>query len=255
MGWLNSSIARWQTSWWPLWRNTSLSGKGTYRRYVLHTIPVCMHQQDRPFFLMFGRWAQLPLDLVFQYRCDSADDNSGVCCWLEMKLKSSLQEGVTDHWCQTVSAEATLQQMSAWGHTTVLSRRNAKKFHHPYTWTGPYRVIKRLSDSTYRIQLLGTSQTTSGSFQSVETLWWCRREQSTSRWHQYLWEPVPKSPVTGSGLDVVEPEDNPAWSKPHQTSPPVPPLPQSHLHQRWYPARNRQPPDRFSDPVSIWECQ
>ena len=41
---LNGSIARWQICWRPLRRSTPLSGKGTCTRYVLHTIPVCMHQ-------------------------------------------------------------------------------------------------------------------------------------------------------------------------------------------------------------------
>ena len=38
-----TSCATWKTP-------ATLSGKGTRRRYVLHTIPVCMHQQDRNFF-------------------------------------------------------------------------------------------------------------------------------------------------------------------------------------------------------------
>ena len=39
-----------------------------------------------------------------------------------------------------------------WLHTTVLARGNTKKLHHP--WKGPYLVLKRLTDSTYKIQLL-----------------------------------------------------------------------------------------------------
>ena len=39
-----------------------------------------------------------------------------------------------------------------WLHTTVLARGNTKKLHHP--WKGPYHVLKRLTDSTYRIQSL-----------------------------------------------------------------------------------------------------
>ena len=41
-----------------------------------------------------------------------------------------------------------------WMHTTVLACGNTKKLHHP--WTGSYCVVKRISDSTYRIQLLSS---------------------------------------------------------------------------------------------------
>ena len=36
--------------------------------------------------------------------------------------------------------------------TTVLARGNTKKLHYP--WEGPYRVLKRPTDSTYKIQSL-----------------------------------------------------------------------------------------------------
>ena len=37
-----------------------------------------------------------------------------------------------------------------WLHSPVITPGKSKKFHHP--WTGPYIVIKKLSDTTYRIQ-------------------------------------------------------------------------------------------------------
>ena len=41
--------------------------------------------------------------------------------------------------------------LPSWLHTTVLARNNTKKLHHP--WTGPHHKVKRLTDSTYWIQL------------------------------------------------------------------------------------------------------
>jgi len=42
-----------------------------------------------------------------------------------------------------------------WLHSTVIPR-GGLKLHHP--WTGPWRVLKRISDATYRIQHLDTKQ-------------------------------------------------------------------------------------------------
>ena len=107
-----------------------------------------------------------------------------------------------------------------WLHTTVLSGGTTKKLHHP--WTGPYRIIRRLSDSTYWIQLLWAPHK-----RLVVHFNWLKPygdaiegslpEEDTS----VSGEPVPEPPVTGTRLDVVEPEDIPAQSEPYQPLPPV----------------------------------
>lgn len=102
-----------------------------------------------------------------------------------------------------------------WLHTTVLSRENMKKLHHP--WTGPYHVIKRLSDSTYRIQLLREphkrlvvhSNQLKPLCDALEDSSPPAADTSASS------EPPPEPPVIGRRLNVVEPEDIPAQSEPH----------------------------------------
>ena len=37
-----------------------------------------------------------------------------------------------------------------WLHLPVIPQGHSKKLHHP--WTGPYRIIKRLSESDYKIK-------------------------------------------------------------------------------------------------------
>ena len=39
-----------------------------------------------------------------------------------------------------------------WLHSPVPKRDSCHKLHHP--WTGPFKVLKQLSDTTYRIQNL-----------------------------------------------------------------------------------------------------
>ena len=52
-----------------------------------------------------------------------------------------------------------------WLHSPVVPHGSSHKLHHP--WTGPYKIVKKLSDITYRIQ----SFTSPGRpFQVVEAL-------------------------------------------------------------------------------------
>ena len=39
-----------------------------------------------------------------------------------------------------------------WLHSPVSKQDSCRKLHHP--WTGPFKVLQRLSDTTYRIQKL-----------------------------------------------------------------------------------------------------
>ena len=128
-----------------------------------------------------------------------------------------------------------------WLHTTALSRGNTKKLHHP--WTGPYRVINRLSYSTYRIQLLQTPhKQLVVHFNRLKPCGDALDGSLPTENTSVSGVPALELPVTGTRLDVVEPEDIPAWSKPHQLSPNFPPLPQNqHQHHRLYPAHNRHP--------------
>ena len=108
-----------------------------------------------------------------------------------------------------------------WLHTTVLSRENTKKLHHP--WTGPYCVIKRLSDSTYRIQLLwAPHKLLVVHFNRLKPCGDAPEGSPAADDTSVSGEPVPEPPVTRSRLGVVEPEDIPVRSEPHHPSPPFP---------------------------------
>ena len=118
-----------------------------------------------------------------------------------------------------------------------------------------YRVIKRLPDSTYRIQLLrAPHKRLVVHFNWLKPCGDAIEGSPPAEYTSVSGEPVPEPPVTGTRLDVVEPEDIPAPSEPHQPSPPVPLLPQGqhqHQHHRRCPCRNCQPPKRFGDLVLI----
>ena len=189
---------------------------------------------------MFGRRAQLPLDLVFKTDVSPAMTTPEYA----VELKRSL-EAAYEKVRQTTGTKQKVQRRlynrrvhgdmhqvgdHVWLHTTVLSRANTKKLHHP--WTGPYRVIKRLPDSTFWIQLLrAPHKRLVVHFNWLKPCGDALEVSLPAEDTSVSGEPVPEPPVTGTRLDVVEPEDIPAPSELHQPSPPVPFLPQGqHQH-------------------------
>ena len=111
---------------------------------------------------MFGQQAQLPLDLVFKTDVSPRMTAPEYAVELKRNLEAAYEKVR-----QTTGVKQEMQRQlynrrmhgdmhrigdHVWLHTTVLSRGNTKKLHNQ--WSGPYRVIKRLSDSTYGIQLL-----------------------------------------------------------------------------------------------------
>ena len=141
-------------------------------------------------------------------------------------------------------------------HTTVLARNNTKKLHHP--WTGPYRVVKCLTDSTYQIQLLSNPR--KRFVVHFERMKPCSIEAQNAAAEDApdstnqppvdssSGQNIPRSLPIGAGLEVVEPADVPHAEQqhqpPHQLPVPTPPEP-------CYPSRTRLPPDHYGDLVPI----
>ena len=203
-----------------------------------------------PFFLMFGRQAQLPVDPVFKTdkaAYDRVRQTTGA--------KQQLQKRLYD---QRVHGELYEVGDHVWLHTTVLARNNTKKLHHP--WTGPYRIVKRLTDSTYRIQL--SSNPRKRLVVHFDRLKPCSTGAQTAAAEDpsapESTDPPPvdsssdqgnsRSLPIGAGLEVVEPADDSHAGQQHQ---PLRQLPVPTRPGTRYPSRNRLPPDRYGDLVPI----
>ena len=114
-----------------------------------------------PFYLMFGRQARLPIDVLYGTTQDSYQSHGEYASLLETRLSSAF-EIVREH----VSKEHQRQKQFydakvhgephkvgdyVWLHSPP-PKGTSRKLHHP--WTGPYKVIKTVSEVTYRIQHL-----------------------------------------------------------------------------------------------------
>lgn len=113
-----------------------------------------------PFYLMFGRQARLPVDLMFttdkpkkvtptEYATQLRDSLEQAFENVQATMGSKLetQKQIYDH---KVHGDPFSPGTLVWLHSPVVPRGGSRKLHHP--WTGPWKILKRISDATYRIQ-------------------------------------------------------------------------------------------------------
>ena len=133
-----------------------------------HLQPVCMAYNTSiqptmgysPFFLMFGRTARMPIDLV--YGTNNSNSQNVHCFVRDM---ANVLENAYRHVRSTMGPKQENQKELydwkghgdpykvgdlVWLHSPVVPRGSSRKLHHP--WIGPYKIVKQLSDITYRIQ-------------------------------------------------------------------------------------------------------
>ena len=113
-----------------------------------------------PFFLMFGRQAKLPMDVVY----GSTPTEAQPCTEYAKNLKDRLGEAYTMVREHTGSATGRQKELYdakvhggefkvgdlVWLHNPVVTRGASQKLHCP--WAGPYQVVKKLSTVVFRTQ-------------------------------------------------------------------------------------------------------
>ena len=135
-----------------------------------HLRPLCMAYNTSvhpttgftPFYLMFGRQARMPIDVMFGTPTDedSHKSPSQHAAELRKHLESAYRrvreqmghqlERQKDYYDKKVHGKPYSEGDFVWLYSPVVPRGRARKLHRP--WTGPFVVNKKLSDSTYRIQ-------------------------------------------------------------------------------------------------------
>ena len=112
-----------------------------------------------PFFLMFGRKAKLPIDLMYGFQQAQTTTNEYVA-ELQRTISTAYQhvrekvkgqhERQKEYYNRKIHGKPYSVGDLVWLYSPVVAKGRSKKLHHP--WLGPYMIIKKLSDVTYRIQ-------------------------------------------------------------------------------------------------------
>ena len=113
-----------------------------------------------PFHLMFGREVRLPIDVMFGNTSDPVQEHTKYAIDLRSRLEKAfesvrehtkaVQKRQKDRYDRRVSGGRYQVGDRVWLHSPAIPRGRSPKLHRP--WTGPFVVIKVLSDVTYRIQ-------------------------------------------------------------------------------------------------------
>jgi hypothetical protein len=216
-----------------------------------------------PFYLMFGRQAKLPIDLMYP----TANNSNVFVNDYAAQLKTGLEDayklvreklGATHQrqkafYDRTVHGEPYNPDDLVWLHTTVVPPGHSKKLHHP--WTGPFKVIQRLSDCDYKIKgLRGKKKTHVVHFNRLKpcapgTRFMGEMPDEPDSSEASLRTLLQDQHVIGQDLDMPDtdslPEDPPLLEDP--SLPDNPTLPASPTR---YPQRGHAPPNWYGDRIS-----
>ena len=225
-----------------------------------------------PFFLMFGRQVRMPVDIMY--------GTPGVSSAPVPKYVAELRDSLTSAYQQvrTTTAAKLKRQKEfydrkvhgqpfdkgdlVWLNSPAVPKGKPKKLHCP--WTGPFKVVGRLSEAVYRIQ--HTRNRRKRRVVHFDRLKPCSPDTRLPlpALREYSANPRPaQRPPVGAGLELLEddtdtplqPGDGTALPPVNRDSiiPPVKaagaplPLPPPLLPPPAprYPRRNRAPPDRY----------
>ena len=206
-----------------------------------------------PFYLMFGRQARLPIDVLYGTREESYQCQGEYARLLQTRLNSAY-DIVREHVAKEHQRQKEFHDLKVhgepfkagdcvWLHSHA-PKGTSRKLHHP--WTGPYKVIKKVSDVTYRIQhLYRNRQCKVVHFDRLKP---CSREIIQSLQHSQPMSAqkemgqntcnAPQNPI-GNNLELLDDYDDDVQLQP-------PPTPTADSLRR-YPLRTHRPPSRFGD--------
>ena len=115
---------------------------------------------------MFGREAQLPIDIIFGGGAAPGENHLDYVEHLRQQLEGAYT-AVREHMAQSQKYQKQYYDRRAvggryqvgdlvWLYSPAVPKGRAAKFHRP--WKGPYQVTQVLSDVTYRITLLSAAE-------------------------------------------------------------------------------------------------
>ena len=113
-----------------------------------------------PFSLMFGRQARMLVDIMLgtstattstipQYVANLRTNLETAYSYVRNRMGHQLEQQKI-HYDERVNGRPYKSGDLVWLHNPAIPRGRSKKLHRP--WTGPYRIITKLSDAMYRLQ-------------------------------------------------------------------------------------------------------
>ena len=196
-----------------------------------------------PFFLMFGREARVPFQLAYEGCTESPTSVSDYVTNLRKSLNTSYEKvrntfnlklaRQKEFYDRKIHGEPYRKDDLVWLHSSVVPQGKSHKLHKP--WTGPYRIIKKISDVTYRIQSTkGKRKRLIVHFDRLKACPPNMRFDGNLELQPISTTPsnpstAPSPIVFGEYLETTECDE-------------ADPSPR-------YPARTRLPPDRYGDPI------
>ena len=116
-----------------------------------------------PFYLMFGRQARLPVDVIFGTSPSDPQSPSEYAVTLQKHLMSAYEsvrktgnnqhQRQKEYYDKKIHGDPHAVGDLVWVFNPKVPKNNHRKLFHP--WTGPFKVLKQLSECTYRVQQLG----------------------------------------------------------------------------------------------------
>ena len=207
-----------------------------------------------PFYLMFGRQARLPVDII--YGTGAPEEESTDVGTYVASLKRRMSEAFEivrrnvskHHQHQKTLYDEKLHGKPyrpgdwVWLHSPVIPRGSCRKLHRP--WKGPYTIVKKISDSTYRVQHLQKRK--DRQVVHFNRLKPCpkniRLENAETPTDQTT--PIPLAPTDTDPAEDIELFEGPEDDQPPAVASNAGPVRQQ--VQR-YPTRDRRAPQRYSD--------
>ena len=209
-----------------------------------------------PFYLMYGRQARIPVDLIYstpepsdqshgEYARNLRQSLENAYSTARERLQTAAQRQKTNY-DQRIHGEPFKVGDLVYLHNPVVPKGKSRKLHCP--WTGPFSVIKRISDNVYRIQ--DTNNKKKRQVIHFDRLKPCHHNtripegntvvRSKSRKQNNTTRPPPP----GTNLQLIDDEDDdivlPSMEEQVDDTQPTPP--------RRYPLRtSRRKPARYSD--------